>query len=236
MIAKQTIRPKFRKVHKVIGVKFTFEKFVAFIMAEGAPHNPHWAPQSESCGMKDFISRYNFVGNFDERLRDHSKLLLGCLTSPNSTQNAWERFGAQGWPSEEDILQMMAGGNKRQQIKAPPATNTSFFEWNVSPLKTGLADSSTPEIDRLDPVLREQIAEYYISDFELIQKIKPLVFEPSLWDVGRGNGGRGGGVTMGGRQGRRKEGRKNGKGTSPLSVATFYTHRIFTGPCAHQLY
>lgn len=68
-------KDKFGRDNKLYSVKMTgnksteilsFETFVNLISEKGSIHqNQHWRPQHTFCGLKKFLSLFNFVGNFE---------------------------------------------------------------------------------------------------------------------------------------------------------------------------
>eukprot|EP00934_Nitzschia_sp_Nitz4_P008448 Nitzschia sp. Nitz4//scaffold5_size260463//239997//241394//NITZ4_001030-RA/size260463-processed-gene-0.409-mRNA-1//-1//CDS//3329555484//8438//frame0 len=48
--------------------------------------DPHWRPQSMTCGLDHFLPHFDFIGNFDN-IAEHSKLLLEKV-------GMWEEYGA----------------------------------------------------------------------------------------------------------------------------------------------
>ena len=155
-------KDKFGRDNKLYSVRMTgnrdthiltFEEFLRMIAAPGSEHqNAHWRPQSRFCGLKKYISKFTFIGNF-EKLQPHAELLL-------KGTDTWTEFGSNGWGSHN--------GSMFQRNSAAHRTSAGGVDNHIGIHKAGRlsidAAKAAMSYDELLPPgseLRRLAFEYY---------------------------------------------------------------------------
>jgi len=139
----------------------TFPEFVHLIATPGSPHqNQHWRPQSTFCGLKKFISRFNFVGNF-EHLQAHARILL-------EGTDLWESYGAWGWGDHN--------GSMFERNSALHRTSAGEVKGRIR-IGGAVASKSYDELLPPGSALRKLAFEYYREDFEMLASLEIPPFD-----------------------------------------------------------
>jgi len=165
-------KDKFGRDNRLYSVKMSgnktthilsFEEFLRIIAAPGSDQqNPHWRPQSRFCNLKKYLSRFNFVGNF-ESLEPQAKLFL-------QGTDLWDSFGAHGWGTtnssmfqRNEALHRTSAGEVTGRLRIKPAKAKQKYD------------------DLLPPgsELRRLAFQYYKTDFEMFANIDIPPFDNS---------------------------------------------------------
>lgn len=162
--------------NRPFGPNVTFAEFIDIIAMKNITKNddykvftglswntdPHWRPQAWSCGLSDFLPRFDYVGGLD-KAAFHTKALLQKV-------GLWEPYGKLYRVSERSEKK----GNR-------------YMTWPPEPLKDGevalgFQQQTSHDIDLHSRGTKKKLDEYYSP--ELMAKVKKLYWmDFALWDA-----------------------------------------------------
>lgn len=136
-------------------------------------HNAHWRPQSRFCGMRTYLDRFNFVGNF-ESLQPHAEVFL-------KGTDIWDPFGEWGWGDHNGSMFSRNTAAHRTSDGAVTSKNVGGGRFGRLVIDEKKASMSYDELLPPGSKLRKAAFNYYKEDFEMFARITTPPFDNSRY-------------------------------------------------------